>query len=105
MEAALDLVRWMASDEIGRVWFEMFPYPPVQKALWQDPIFVNDPMWRIVAHEQANTAMVRPQTPGYREYEDLFRQALRDIIGGANVQERLTAAARQIDQRLVRYRG
>ncbi len=105
VEAALDLVRWMVSDETGRVWFDMFPYPPTQRALWQDPIFVNDPMWRIVAYEQANTAVVRPQTPGYREYEDLFRQALRDIIGGANVQERLTATARQIDQRLVRYRG
>ena len=104
MDAALDLVRWMTSDESARLWFGIFPFPPVQKALWEDPTFRNDPLWRIVAHEQANTARVRPQTPGFREYEDLYRAALRDIAGGANVPERLTSAVRQIDARLARYR-
>ncbi len=105
MDAALDLVRWMTSDETARLWFSMFPFPPVQRALWNDPAFSSDALWRIVAFEQANTARVRPQTPGFREYEDLFRAALRDIAGGANVAERLGSATRQIDQRLARYRG
>ena len=52
-----------------------------------------------------NTAVPRPATPGWLEYEDILRGAFREIQGGAAVEQRLKKAARDIDREFAKYRG
>lgn len=66
---------------------------------------LDTPGWRIVRSEMENTAVPRPATPGWLEYEDILRGAFREIQGGANVEQRLKKAARDIDREFAKYRG
>jgi multiple sugar transport system substrate-binding protein len=77
----------------------------VLKSIWdsEKATFDTD-MWRIVRHELDNTALPRPATPGFREYEDLVRVALRDIQTGADVKTALSGAAQRIDREMQKYR-
>jgi multiple sugar transport system substrate-binding protein len=52
-----------------------------------------------------STALARPATPGFREYEDILRVTLRDMQSGGNVKDMLTAAAQKIDRELAKYKG
>jgi multiple sugar transport system substrate-binding protein len=65
----------------------------------------NTPAWTITRYELAHTAVPRPKTPGWREYEDLLRLAFRDIQGGAEVAPRMSRAAKDIDRELTKYRS
>jgi ABC-type glycerol-3-phosphate transport system substrate-binding protein len=55
-------------------------------------------------HEVTHTAVRRPSTPAWREYEDLLRTAIRNVIAGADAQTELDAAVIRIDAALARYR-
>ena len=100
------VVKELLSDDLQAMWFKLRPYPPVVKAIWQREAATFDTdMWRIARHELDNTAQPRPATPGFREYEDVLRVALRDIQTGANVQQALTQAATRIDREIAKYKG
>jgi ABC-type glycerol-3-phosphate transport system substrate-binding protein len=105
-EAASQFVRDMLSDDINVLWYNLRPYVPTAKAVWdkQADKFQSD-MWKIVRRELEGTALPRPSTPGFREYEDVLRVTLRDIQAGANVQAQLTAAAQKIDREIAKYKG
>lgn len=55
--------------------------------------------WEIV-----HTAVTRPRTPAYREYEDLLREAFANIRQGADAAKEMNAAVQKIDAQLRRYR-
>ena len=96
----------MLSDDINVQWFKLRAFVPTLNAVWEKEAatFTND-LWKIARYDVQNTAVTRPSTPGYREYEDLLRVALRDIQSGANVQQTLSAAAQKIDREIVKYKG
>ncbi len=54
--------------------------------------------------EIVHTAVSRPSTPAYREYEDLLRQAFANVRQGADPAKEMNAAAEKIDAQLRRYR-
>ncbi len=98
-------IRFMLSDEAQTAWFKLRPYPPVLNAVWgKMPETFGQPAWQIVRHELANTAMSRPASPGYREFEDLLRVALRDMQAGGDVKTMLTASAGRMDRELAKYK-
>ncbi|MBM3626938.1 MAG: sugar ABC transporter substrate-binding protein [Alphaproteobacteria bacterium] len=101
----LTFLRDFMTEELHSLWFKLRPYPPVLKSIWdaEKATFDTD-MWRIVRHELDNTAQPRPATPGFREYEDLVRVALRDIQTGADVKAALSGAAQRIDREMQKYR-
>ena len=106
MEASRAFVEWLLVEDTMKFWFELRSYPPSLHAIWaewSDTVFA-DPAWSIVQHELANTAMPRPLTPGYREYEEFLRVAMRDIQSGADVREALSTAASSIDREMRKYR-
>ncbi len=104
-EAALAFIDHFMSDELQIQWFKLRPYPPVLRAVWEKEAKAFDTdMWRIARHELDHTAVPRPATPGFREYEDVLRVALRDITTGADVKATLGAAAQKIDRELQKYR-
>lgn len=105
-EAVSQFVRDMLSDDMNVLWYNLRPYVPTVKAVWdiQADKFQSD-MWKVVRKELEGTALPRPATPGFREYEDVLRVTLRDIQAGGSVQDALTAAAQKIDREIAKYKG
>lgn len=104
--AVTQFVSDMLSDDMNVLWFKLRPYVPTLNAVWdKEAASFNSDLWRIAKYDVQNTAMPRPATPGFREYEDIVRVALRDIQSGANVQQTLTAAAQRIDREIAKYKG
>ena len=102
----LRFVKFMTGPEAQLMWFKLRPYVPVRRDVWDKlPEEFANPTWRIVRHEIDNTAVPRPSTPGWREYEDLLRQALRDMQTGGDVKAMLTDVAGKIDRALAKYRN
>jgi len=54
--------------------------------------------------EMLHTAIARPRTPAYREYEDLLRQAFANIRQGADPAKEMNVVVEKIDAQLRRYR-
>ena len=105
-EATAQFVRDMLSDDINALWFKLRPYVPTLKSVWDKEAtsFTSD-IWKITRRELEGTALPRPSTPGFREYEDVVRVTLRDLQAGGNVQQALTAAAQKIDREIAKYKG
>lgn len=106
MDEAQTFVKWLSTSDAMDLWFTLRQYPPALKEIWSargSTTFVH-PAWAIVQHELAHTAVPRPATPGYREYEDFFKTALQDIQTGTDVREALRKAARSIDREMRKYR-
>ncbi|HMK80543.1 MAG TPA: sugar ABC transporter substrate-binding protein [Xanthobacteraceae bacterium] len=105
-EAVAQFVRDMLSDDINVLWFKLRPYVPTLNAVWQrEAATFSTDMWRIVQAEMQSTALARPATPGFREYEDILRVTLRDMQAGGNVKDMLAAAAQKIDREIAKYKG
>jgi multiple sugar transport system substrate-binding protein len=104
-DAAARFIRFMTSDDLQLMWFKLRPYPPVLLSVWDRlPEVFDTPAWRIVRYELDNTAVPRPATPGFREFEDLLRLTLRDMQSGGDVKQMLTQTAQKIDRELQKYR-
>lgn len=105
-DAVRTFIQFMTSEDAQIEWFKLRPYPPVLQSVWDKlpEVFGTEP-WRIVRHELDNTAVPRPSSPGYREFEDLLRVTLRDMQSGGNVKAMLTATAQRMDRELVKYRA
>jgi fructooligosaccharide transport system substrate-binding protein len=105
-DVVAQFIREMMSDEMQILWFGLRPYPPVLNAVWDKKrdVFSSD-AWKIARNDLETTAVPRPATPGFREYEDVLRVALRDIQTGADVSRTLTAAAQRIDREIAKYKG
>ncbi len=105
-QAVGQFVTDMLSDDMNQLWFKLRPYVPTLNAVWdKEAATFNTDMWKIVKSEMQSTALSRPATPGFREYEDILRVALRDMQAGGNVQQMLTAAAQRIDREIAKYKG
>lgn len=107
LDAAKRFVRHFMSDGIQQHWLRIRPYVPVLRSMWQleaDYFAKQADAWRIIQYELENTAVPRPPIPGWREYEDILRQAIQDINTGANVAERLQQAAVTIDREMQKYK-
>ena len=104
-EAQAAFLRTFASPRMSQMLAEGRGSPPVMDVVWEAMADqLSDPMWDIMRHELGNTAVPRPATPGFREYEDILRLAFREIIGGADVRTQLSKAAEGIDARMAKYR-
>jgi len=103
--ATAQFVRDMLSDDMNVTWFKLRPYVPTVKAVWQrEAALFNTDLWRIAQSELDSTALPRPATPGFREYEDILRVTLRDLQAGGNVAQALTGAAQKMDRELAKYK-
>jgi len=100
-----DIVKFLTSDPHMIAFFKLRGYPPVKKTVYAAlPDVFNAQMWKIVQYELNNTAVPRPTTPGYREYEDILLKALKDIQQGGAVKATLSKAATDIDNELAKYK-
>lgn len=105
-QAVSTFVTDMLSEDINVLWFKARPYVPTLNSVWSKEAKTFDTdMWKIVRSEMQSTALARPATPGWREYEDILRVTLRDLQAGGNVQQALAAAAQKIDREVAKYKG
>jgi fructooligosaccharide transport system substrate-binding protein len=105
-DAAVRFIHYMTSDEAQVMWFKLVPYPPVLLSVWdQIPEAFNTDGWRIVRYELNHTAVPRPASPGYREFQELLSVTLRQMQTGGDVAVLLTNTARRIDQELEKYKN
>ncbi|MEP2782563.1 MAG: sugar ABC transporter substrate-binding protein [Pseudoruegeria sp.] len=103
-EAAL-LVQTLAQPEFVAAYFEARANPPVLNSVWDSlSTQMDDPLWTLARYEINNTAVARPSIGGWLEYDSILRNALREIQGGADVEERLNAAAAEMDRELQKYK-
>jgi ABC-type glycerol-3-phosphate transport system substrate-binding protein len=109
-EAAQFVKFLTASSEGARTWFEAHGHFPVTTELLDlvdtSEEFASFPSsaYRLGTHEARNTAVPRPQTPGYLEFEDILNNTLEDIRNGRAPEEALNEAVQRIDRALARYR-
>lgn len=106
MDEALAFVEWLMRHDTNELWFELRGNPPALASMWSehaDTTFAA-PAWQIVQYELANTAVPRPATPAFREYEQFLRTAMQDIQTGADVRRALEQAAQNIDRETRRFR-
>jgi len=98
-------IRSYANPEVVAMQTRVRGAPPTMPALWQTMAadYQGD-FWALVKHEIETTGVPRPATPGFREYEDILRIAIREIVGGADAGPRLRRAAQDIDRELQKYR-
>jgi multiple sugar transport system substrate-binding protein len=58
----------------------------------------------IIEHSVASTAVSRPVTTGYVDFESVLNKAFADIRNGTDARTRLTQAAAELDRTLAKYR-
>ncbi len=99
-----------ADPEGSRLWFEhhvQFPATvPLLEEIETAETYGQFPAsgWRLAATEARTSAVPRPKTPGYLEFEDILATTLEDIRNGAQPAEALPGAVRRIDRALARYK-
>jgi multiple sugar transport system substrate-binding protein len=98
------------SPEGTQIWFDSHGQFPATTHLLDrldtDETYAEFPLgaYRLGAYEARNTAVPRPQTPGYLEFEDILATTLEDIRNGSDPAQSLDAAVQRIDRALARYR-
>jgi ABC-type glycerol-3-phosphate transport system substrate-binding protein len=85
--------------------FKIMNYTPVRKSTFEAfPDEFKQPPNSLFYHEVTHTAVRRPSTPAWREYEDLLRTAIRNVIDGGDARRELDTAVARIDAALARYK-
>ena len=85
--------------------FKIMNYTPVRRSTFEalPDEFQHLPN-SLFQHEVTHTAIRRPSTPAWREYEDLLRTAIRNVIDGGEARRELDTAVARIDAVLARYK-
>jgi len=108
--AAAQFIHYMTVGPGNDLWENQVKQVPSLKreiaAIQTNAAFAAFPgnMLRLVAYEAEHTAVPRPVTPGFSEYQDIMAQAFDNMRSGQAPKAALDAAARQIDQALAKYR-
>jgi len=59
--------------------------------------------YSLIYHELKNSAVIRPLTPGYLEWQNYINASIEDIRNGADVKKSLDDAAAKVDTALKKY--
>lgn len=108
-EAAAKFIEFITVGEGANIWFEERGNLPahldILKEIQESQDYAEFPnnVNRLAAYEAENTAVPRPITPGYLEWESLVNKAYEDIKNGSDPKEALDTAAKQIDRQLKKY--
>ena len=76
------------------------------EAYQTEPEFAEFPnnVFRLAAYEALNTAVPRPLSLGYREWEAIITSTMEDIRNGADVKPALDKAVKDIDAQMLIYK-
>lgn len=104
-DAALAFLNYITGRDAAILWHKLFGHAPARPDVYEAlPEVFGNPMWKTLIDEMKNTAVARPITPGYLEYELMLREAFNSIHYGADPAATLNDAAKRIDRELRKYR-
>ncbi len=102
---AVKFTKFITGFDATLKWHKLFGHAPARSDVYDAlPETFGKPMWQIFFHEMKATAVPRPASPGFSEYEQILREALNAIHYGAEVETTLRDAAKRIDRELRKYR-
>lgn len=105
VDSALKFTKFVTGKDAVMTWHLLNGIAPARYDVYEAlPEVFDDPMWELFTYEMENTAVPRPETPGYSQYELILREAFNSIYHGADPKETLEAAAIRIDRELRRYK-
>jgi multiple sugar transport system substrate-binding protein len=108
-EAAAKFVEFLTAGKGSEIWITENHDVPAQvdllKMIDENAKYQKFPdnVMKLAAYEANNTAVARPKTPGYLEWESLMDKAFDDIKNGTEPKQALDGAVAQIDRQLKKY--
>jgi multiple sugar transport system substrate-binding protein len=109
-EAAKKFISYMAIEPTG-AWESSSKNIPVQTDAFQKYVSAlrgaggrSTLLADIIDHQLTNTAVPRPTTTGYVEFETVMNKTFADIRNGLGTSQRLQQAAQELDRVLAKYR-
>ncbi len=106
-DAAADFVKFMSVGEGNEILLDLYPQVAARtERLEKDLNSSNEfpgSLFALAAGEALTTAVPRPITPGYREWEQVVGSMMEDIRNGADVQESLDMAVSQLEGSMEKY--
>jgi fructooligosaccharide transport system substrate-binding protein len=104
-DASIAFVKYITGKEAAIEWHELFGHAPARPDVYEAmPQVFGNPMWQVLFYEMSNTAVPRPVTPGYLQYNLLLTEAFDSIHYGADPTSTLNDAAKGIDRELRRFK-
>lgn len=104
-DAALAFLDYITGRDAAILWHKLFGHAPARPDVYDAlPEVFGKPMWQTLLNEMKQTAVARPITPGYLEYELMLREAFNSIHYGADPATTLADTAKRIDRELRKYR-
>ncbi|HNW46010.1 MAG TPA: sugar ABC transporter substrate-binding protein [Thermotogota bacterium] len=104
-ELALKFVKYITGKEAVIQWYLANGVAPARPDVYEAlPEIFMHPMWQMFLQEMKTTAVTRPLTPGYSQYELILREAFNSIHYGAPPKQALEDAAKKIDRELSKYK-
>jgi len=101
-EEAIAFISFATINETGALAFaEVFPLPPTNIAVFNSYYAQNQVVpgvEELILYELENTSVVRAQTRGYIQFEEIIGQAMEDIRNGADVESTLESASQQLER-------
>ncbi len=109
-DAAVRLIKYLTQAPSCIEWFKLDGHLPSNKKTLEyiasDPKYQEWPynIQSLLNYESTNTAVPRPLSPGYSEYESMLTNVFEDVRNGADVKTTLQNAEVAIDRALRKYR-
>lgn len=105
IDAAVKFTKFITNRESIATWHKLNGIAPARSDVYEAlPEIFDNEMWDLFKYEMENTAVPRPVTPGYSQYELILREAFNSIHYGADPEKTLKEAAIRIDRELKRYK-
>ncbi|HHV92961.1 MAG TPA: sugar ABC transporter substrate-binding protein [Firmicutes bacterium] len=111
IEAAVKFIEFMTLREDIIDWRfktggQLVPHEAMFEIIKNDPNYQQFPLdiYHVAVYELANTAVVRPVTPGFVEWEDITIKAFEDIRNGTDPKTALDNAVRRLEPLMRRYK-
>ncbi|NLZ52796.1 MAG: extracellular solute-binding protein [Thermoanaerobacteraceae bacterium] len=105
IKEGVEFIKYMTNKPMSVLWYETHGQMPVRKSVYE---FYKDHFSKhpnnILYYDFLNTAVPRPITPGYHEWELAVEQAYADIRSGVEPEVALKEAAAKIDRMLEKYK-
>ena len=105
--ASADFVKYLTVGKGQDIYWQQGQLDPVLKRhalrIRTDPKYLNGAQ-RLAAIEGGTTAISRPVTPGFNEYQDILTQTFGNIRNGQNVKEALDGTIDPLERALAKYK-
>ena len=103
-------MQYASTEEGAQINFDLGGNLPCSLAVLNkiktDPKYQKFPdnAMQLAVYEAVNTAVSRPMTPGYTEWQSVMESAYANIMNGTTPKKALDGAVEEIDAQLKKYR-